>query len=209
MDRYIAIVDYGAGNLFSMKNALDYIGARSIITSEPEALERSAAVLLPGVGAFPDAMNKLRAAALTGALCASARRKPFLGICLGMQVLFELGTEFSETPGLGLLPGRVVRLQAAGLPVPHMGWNSLHLNRPDDPLLAGVREGDFVYYVHSFYATGCGEALAASSDYGGVTVAGAVRRGSVCGTQFHPEKSGAVGLRILRAFAMGEGDAAC
>ena len=90
-----------------------------------------------------------------------------------------------------------------------MGWNSLHLNRPDDPLLAGVREGDFVYYVHSFYATGCGEALAASADYGGVTVAGAIRRGSVCGTQFHPEKSGAVGLRILRAFAMGEEDAAC
>ena len=151
MDRYIAIVDYGAGNLFSMKNALDYIGARSIITSEPEALERSAAVLLPGVGAFPDAMNKLRAAALTGALCASARRKPFLGICLGMQVLFELGTEFSETPGLGLLPGRVVRLQAAGLPVPHMGWNSLRI-RAATPLLDGVDAGSCVYFVHSYRA---------------------------------------------------------
>lgn len=149
MDRYIAIVDYGAGNLFSMKNALDYIGARSIITSEPEALERSAAVLLPGVGAFPDAMNKLRAAALTGALCASARRKPFLGICLGMQVLFELGTEFSETPGLGLLPGRVVRLQAAGLPVPHMGWNSLRI-RAATPLLDGVdAAAASILYIHT------------------------------------------------------------
>ena len=108
------------------------------------------------------------------------------------------------------VPADATILRPAGrLKIPHMGWNSLHLNRPDDPLLAGVREGDFVYYVHSFYATGCGEALAASSDYGGVTVAGAVRRGSVCGTQFHPEKSGAVGLRILRAFAMGEEDAAC
>ena len=129
-----------------------------------------------------------------------------------MQLLFDKSYEYGEHAGLGLIPGEVQPLApvlAPGAKVPHMGWNSLHLNRPDDLLLAGVREGDFVYYVHSFYATGCGEALAASSDYGGVTVAGAVRRGSVCGTQFHPEKSGAVGLRILRAFAMGEEDAAC
>ena len=135
-----------------------------------------------------------------------------MGICLGMQLLFDKSHEYGEHAGLGLIPGEVRPLApvlAPGAKVPHMGWNSLHLNRPEDPLLAGVREGDFVYYVHSFYATGCGEALAASSDYGGVTVAGAVRRGSVCGTQFHPEKSGAVGLRILRAFAMGEEDAAC
>lgn len=135
-----------------------------------------------------------------------------MGICLGMQLLFEKSHEYGEHAGLGLIPGEVRPLApvlAPGAKVPHMGWNSLHLNRPDDPLLSGVREGDFVYYVHSFYATGCGEALAASSEYGGVTVAGVVRRGCVCGTQFHPEKSGAVGLRILRAFAMGEGDAAC
>lgn len=198
MDRYIAIVDYGAGNLFSMKNALDYIGARSIITSEPEALERSAAVLLPGVGAFPDAMNKLRAAALTGALCASARRKPFLGICLGMQVLFELGTEFSETPGLGLLPGRVVRLQSAGLPVPHMGWNSLRI-RAATPLLAGVDAGSCVYFVHSYRADTDSACVLADTEYG-ETVPAAVGRGQVFGCQFHPEKSGEVGLTILRNF---------
>ena len=198
MDRSIAIVDYGAGNLFSMKNALDYIGARSIITSEPEALERSAAVLLPGVGAFPDAMNKLRAAALTGALCASARRKPFLGICLGMQVLFELGTEFSETPGLGLLPGRVVRLQAAGLPVPHMGWNSLRI-RAATPLLDGVDAGSCVYFVHSYRADTDSACVLADTEYG-ETVPAAVGRGQVFGCQFHPEKSGEVGLTILRNF---------
>ncbi len=198
MDRYIAIVDYGAGNLFSMKNALDYIGARSIITSEPEALERSAAVLLPGVGAFPDAMNKLRAAALTGALCASARRKPFLGICLGMQALFELGTEFSETPGLGLLPGRVVRLQAAGLPVPHMGWNSLRI-RAATPLLDGVDAGSCVYFVHSYRADTDSACVLADTEYG-ETVPAAVGRGQVFGCQFHPEKSGEVGLTILRNF---------
>lgn len=198
MDRYIAIVDYGAGNLFSMKNALDYIGARSIITSEPEALERSAAVLLPGVGAFPDAMNKLRAAALTGTLCASARRKPFLGICLGMQVLFELGTEFSETPGLGLLPGRVVRLQSAGLPVPHMGWNSLRI-RAATPLLAGVDAGSCVYFVHSYRADTESACVLADTEYG-ETVPAAVGRGQVFGCQFHPEKSGEVGLTILRNF---------
>lgn len=198
MDRYIAIVDYGAGNLFSMKNALDYIGARSIITSEPEALERSAAVLLPGVGAFPDAMNKLRAAALTGALCASARRKPFLGICLGMQVLFELGTEFSETPGLGLLPGRVVRLQSAGLPVPHMGWNSLRI-RAATPLLDGVDAGSCVYFVHSYRADTDSACVLADTEYG-ETVPAAVGRGQVFGCQFHPEKSGEVGLTILRNF---------
>ena len=198
MDRYIAIVDYGAGNLFSMKNALDYIGARSIITSEPEALERSAAVLLPGVGAFPDAMNKLRAAALTGALCASARRKPFLGICLGMQVLFELGTEFSETPGLGLLPGRVVRLQAAGLPVPHMGWNSLRI-RAATPLLDGVDAGSCVYFVHSYRADTDSACVLADTEYG-ETVPAAVGRGLVFGCPFHPEKSGEVGLTILRNF---------
>lgn len=188
----------GRATWFSMKNALDYIGARSIITSEPEALERSAAVLLPGVGAFPDAMNKLRAAALTGALCASARRKPFLGICLGMQVLFELGTEFSETPGLGLLPGRVVRLQAAGLPVPHMGWNSLRI-RAATPLLDGVDAGSCVYFVHSYRADTDSACVLADTEYG-ETVPAAVGRGQVFGCQFHPEKSGEVGLTILRNF---------
>lgn len=209
----IAVVDYGVGNLYSLTCSLRHIGAQCTVTREKNALRAADRIILPGVGAFGDAAEKLHALRLDALLCDLAGQgKPLMGICLGMQLLFDKSYEYGEHAGLGLIPGEVRPLApvlAPGAKVPHMGWNSLHLNRPDDPLLAGVREGDFVYYVHSFYATGCGEALAASSDYGGVTVAGAVRRGSVCGTQFHPEKSGAVGLRILRAFAMGEEDAAC
>lgn len=209
----IAVVDYGVGNLYSLTCSLGHIGAECVVTREKDALRAADRIILPGVGAFGDAAAKLRALGLDALLRdLTGQGKPLMGICLGMQLLFEKSHEYGEHAGLGLIPGEVRPLApvlAPGAKVPHMGWNSLHLNRPDDPLLSGVREGDFVYYVHSFYATGCGEALAASSEYGGVTVAGVVRRGCVCGTQFHPEKSGAVGLRILRAFAMGEGDAAC
>ena len=209
----IAVVDYGVGNLYSLTCSLRHIGAQCTVTREENALRAADRIILPGVGAFGDAAEKLHALRLDALLRDLAGQgKPLMGICLGMQLLFDKSYEYGEHAGLGLIPGEVRPLapvHAPGAKVPHMGWNSLHLNRPEDPLLSGVREGDFVYYVHSFYATGCGEALAASSDYGGVTVAGAVRRGSVCGTQFHPEKSGAVGLRILRAFAMGEEDAAC
>ena len=198
MDTYIAIVDYGAGNLFSLKNALDYIGARSAVTSDPAVLEKSAAVLLPGVGAFPDAMEKLNAAALTAPLRAAAQAKPFLGICLGMQVLFETGTEFVQTPGLGLLPGRVVRLRAEGLPIPHMGWNSLRLHA-DSPLLAGVDAGSYVYFVHSYRADTAAGVVLADAEYG-EQVPAVVGRGQVFGCQFHPEKSGEAGLTILRNF---------
>ena len=209
----IAVVDYGVGNLYSLTCSLRHIGAECEVTREERALRAADRIILPGVGAFGDAAEKLRALGLDALLRDLAGRgKPLSGICLGMQLLFEKSHEYGEHAGLGLICGEVRPLApvlAPGAKVPHMGWNSLHLDRPDDPLLSGVREGDFVYYVHSFYAAGCGEALAASSDYGGVTVAGVVRRGCVCGTQFHPEKSGEVGLRILRAFAMGEGDAAC
>ena len=198
MDTYIAIVDYGAGNLFSLKNALDYIGARSAVTSDPAVLEKSAAVLLPGVGAFPDAMETLNAAALTAPLRAAAQAKPFLGICLGMQVLFETGTEFVQTPGLGLLPGRVVRLRAEGLPIPHMGWNSLRLHA-DSPLLAGVDAGSYVYFVHSYRADTAAGVVLADAEYG-EPVPAVVGRGQVFGCQFHPEKSGEAGLTILRNF---------
>ena len=135
-----------------------------------------------------------------------------MGICLGMQLLFDRSLEYGEHAGLGLIAGTVAPLAPAlsgGAKVPHMGWNSLDIAKPDDPLMRGVRQGDYVYYVHSFYATGCDSALVASSRYGGATVAGAVRRGSVCGAQFHPEKSGEIGLRILANFAMGEGDKPC
>ena len=209
----IAVVDYGVGNLYSLTCSLRHIGAQCTVTREENALRAADRIILPGVGAFGDAAEKLHALRLDALLCDLAGQgKPLMGICLGMQLLFDKSYEYGEHAGLGLIPGEVRSLApvlAPGAKVPHMGWNSLHLNRPDDPLLSGVREGDFVYYVHSFHATGCGEALAASSEYGGVTVAGVVRRGCVCGTQFHPEKSGAVGLRILRAFAMGEEDAAC
>ena len=209
----IAVVDYGVGNLYSLTCSLGHIGAECAVTREENALRAADRIILPGVGAFGDAAAKLRALGLDALLRdLTGQGKPLMGICLGMQLLFEKSHEYGEHAGLGLIPGEVRPLApvlAPGAKVPHMGWNSLHLNRPDDPLLSGVREGDFVYYVHSFYATGCGEALVASSEHGGVTVAGAVRRGCVCGTQFHPEKSGAVGLRILRAFAMGEGDAVC
>ena len=200
----IAVVDYGVGNLYSLTCSLRHIGAQCTVTREENTLRTADRIILPGVGAFGDAAEKLHALRLDALLRDLAGQgKPLMGICLGMQLLFDKSYEYGEHAGLGLIPGEVRPLApvlAPGAKVPPMGGNSL---------LAGVREGDFVYYVHSFYATGCGEALAASSDYGGVTVAGAVRRGSVCGTQFHPEKSGAVGLRILRAFAMGEEDAAC
>ena len=202
----IAVVDYGVGNLYSLTCSLRHIGAQCTVTREENALRAADRIILPGVGAFGDAAEKLHALRLDALLRDLAGQgKPLMGICLGMQLLFDKSHEYGEHAGLGLVPGEVADLREdltdKTLKVPHMGWNSLHLNRPDDPLLAGVREGDFVYYVHSFYATGCGEALAASSDYGGVTVAGAVRRGSVCGTQFHPEKSGKIGLQMLRNFA--------
>lgn len=209
----IAVVDYGVGNLYSLTCSLKHIGAECAVTREESALRSADRIILPGVGAFGDAAEKLRELHLDGLLKALASEgKPLMGICLGMQLLFEKSFEYGEHAGLGLIGGAVQPLAPeleGGAKVPHMGWNSLRFHRPDDPLLRSIREGDFVYYVHSFYAADCEEALVASSEYGGVTVAGAVRRGSVCGTQFHPEKSGEIGLRILKAFAMGEEDAAC
>lgn len=209
----IAVVDYGVGNLYSLTCSLKHIGAACVVTREEDALRSAERIILPGVGAFGDAAQKLRELKLDALLKAlAAEGKPLMGICLGMQLLFDRSFEYGEHAGLGLIPGEVRPLAPAlhdGAKVPHMGWNSLRFHQPDDPLLRSIHEGDFVYYVHSFYATECGEALVASSEYGGVTVAGAVRNGSVCGTQFHPEKSGEIGLRILRSFAMGEEGEAC
>lgn len=205
----IAVVDYGVGNLYSLTCSLRHIGAECVITHEEAVLRNADRIILPGVGAFGDAADKLRERKLDGLLTdLAAQGKPLMGICLGMQLLFDQSEEYGLHKGLGLIPGVVKPLAPAlqsGAKVPHMGWNSLTFQKPADPLLRNVHEGDFVYYVHSFYATGCETALVATSDYGGVTVAGAVRRKNVCGTQFHPEKSGEVGLRILRAFAMEEG----
>lgn len=196
----IAVVDYGVGNLFSLVSSLRSIGADAQVTSESEALRAADGIILPGVGAFADARAKLRASGAEGVLTEEVQKgKPFLGICLGMQMLFDRSYEYGVHEGLGFIPGEVVPFRLPkGMKVPHMGWNGLHIVR-DCPLLDGVKEGDYVYYVHSYHATGCEAHTVAVSDYG-IPVTGVVARGNVYGTQFHPEKSGDVGLNILRAF---------
>ena len=200
----IGIVDYGVGNLYSLSCSLRHLGAEAVITREESVLRSAEKVILPGVGAFGDAAEKLHRLGLSVLLKnLAAEGKPLLGICLGMQLLLEKSYEYGEHEGLGLIGGNVRPLAAVlsqEEKVPHMGWNSLSFAKKSDPLLNGLREGDFVYYVHSFYAADCGEALVAASAYGGVQVPGVVRRGNVCGTQFHPEKSGQVGLKMLENF---------
>jgi len=201
----IAIVDYGVGNLYSLTCSLRHIGAEAIVTRDEATLRSAEKIILPGVGAFGDAADKLRALKLDSLLKQQAALgKPLMGICLGMQLLFEQGFEYGVHEGLGLVQGRVVALapEAKGLKVPHMGWNCLDILKPDDPLVQNIHQWDYVYYVHSYYATGCEDALVATSPYG-AAVAGVVRNGNVCGTQFHPEKSGDVGLTILSSFAKG------
>ena len=201
----IAIVDYGVGNLFSLSSSLKALGLEAEITRDADVLRSADRIILPGVGAFGDARAKLDDTGLVPVIQAEARRKPLLGICLGMQLLFDRSFEYGEHSGLGLVPGQVVDLhddlEDKTLKVPHMGWNSLRFLQKDDALLSDVSEGEYVYYVHSFYAKGCGESTVAVSDYGAAAVPGMVRRGNVWGCQFHPEKSGDTGLRILRAFA--------
>lgn len=200
----IAIVDYGVGNLFSLSSSLKALGLETEITRDADKLRAADRIILPGVGAFGDARAKLDATGLVPVIQAEASRKPLLGICLGMQLLFDRGFEYGEHPGLGLVPGQVVDLHGAledkTLKVPHMGWNSLRIVK-DNPLFRYVRDGEYVYYVHSFYAADCLPSTLATSRYGNVDVTGVVRNGNVWGTQFHPEKSGNTGLRLLRAFA--------
>ena len=200
----IAIVDYGVGTLFSLSSSLKALGLEAEITRDADKLRAADRITLPGVGAFGDARAKLDATGLVPVIQAEAARKPLLGICLGMQLLFDRGFEYGEHPGLGLVPGQVVDLHGAledkTLKVPHMGWNSLQIVK-DDPLFRYVENGEYVYYVHSFYAANCLPSTLATSRYGNVDVTGVVRNGNVWGTQFHPEKSGDTGLRLLRAFA--------
>ena len=199
----IAVIDYGVGNLFSLRSSLRQLGLDAAVTAEPAAIRAADRVILPGVGAFGDAMAKLRATGLAPVLRAAAAEKPLLGICLGMQLLFDKSYEFGEHEGLGLVPGQVCPLAPdladPALKVPQIGWNALHLLK-DDPLFRYIREGEYVYYVHSYYAKGCAASTLAVSDYS-IPVTGVVRAGKVYGTQFHPEKSGGTGLRILKAFA--------
>ena len=200
----IAIVDYGVGNLFSLSCSLNALGLEAEITADAEKLRAADRIILPGVGAFGDAAEKLEATGLVPVLREEAAKKPLLGICLGMQLLFDRSFEYGEHPGLGLVPGEVVDLREAledkSLKVPHMGWNSLQ-TKPDDPIFKYFEDGEYVYYVHSFYARNCAAHTLGTSEYGNVSVTGVVRSGQVYGMQFHPEKSGSAGLRLLRAFA--------
>jgi glutamine amidotransferase len=195
----ITIIDYGAGNLFSVKNALDYLGFENRISANAEDIRSADKLILPGVGAFPDAMSQLRKYGLVGIIRKEAVTKPFLGICLGMQVLFEKGYEFEETEGLGLIEGYVDKLIAPGLKIPHMGWDDVTIVH-ECPLTKGVGTGDMVYFVHSYKAVTAEDNISLLADYG-QPVPALVRKGTVYGTQFHPEKSGSVGLGILRNFA--------
>ena len=202
----IAIVDYGVGNLFSLASSLKSLGLETAVTRDPAVIRAADRIILPGVGAFADAMAKLEATGLVPVLRQEVQRKPLLGICLGMQLLFEKSYEYGEHAGLGLIPGAVRPLaddlKDPALKVPHIGWNRLDLvhGREDDPLFRYTRPGEYVYYVHSFYATGYADYTLATSEYS-IPVTGAVRNGLVYGTQFHPEQSDDTGLRMLRAFA--------
>jgi len=198
----IAIIDYGVGNLFSLAASFRKIGAETVVTSDREVIARADRVILPGVGAFGDAARKLRESGLDKVVIEEAGKgKPLMGICLGMQLLFEYGEEFGHHEGLGLLKGSVVPMKGvipADYKIPHIGWNRLSVKR-DIPLFRYIKDGDHVYFVHSFYAEGCEDSLAATTEFGAELTA-AVAKGNVMGCQFHPEKSGEVGLNILRGF---------
>ena len=194
----IAVIDYGAGNLKSVTKALDYLGYANQIVSDPGALEMADAMILPGVGAFPKCMEALRKTGMDREILRQAARKPLLGICLGMQMLLDSSTELSFSAGLGLIPGRVEKIETP-LKLPHIGWNSLKIVH-GNPLTAGLSDGDYVYFVHSFCALVQDAAdLALTTDYG-TTVTAMVAKGNVFGCQFHPEKSGPVGMTILKNF---------
>ena len=198
----VAIIDYGVGNLFSLRSSFAAIGMEAEVTSDPETIRRAERVILPGVGAFGDAADKLRETGLDRVVQEQAAAgKPLLGICLGMQLLFERSYEYGEHRGLGLLKGEIRPIAERipeGLKIPQMGWNALKIVRKS-PLLRYTREGEYVYFVHSYSAVNCGDSLLATAEYGADLTA-CVGKGNVSGCQFHPEKSGKIGLKILKAF---------
>lgn len=206
-----AIVDYGVGNLFSLQSSLRAIGAEAKVTGDPEELMTADRIILPGVGAFGDAAKKLRNTGLHQVILdAASRGTPILGICLGMQLLFDSSQEYGVHPGLGLIPGTVQPISQVipqELKVPHIGWNALHFST-SSPLFRYINEGDHVYFVHSYYAAQCQDSLIAWAEYGAPLTA-AVEKDNVFGCQFHPEKSGTVGLNILRAFCEMKGGSPC
>ena len=199
----IAIVDYGVGNLFSLKSSFLAIGVDAVVTSDAEIIKKAEKIILPGVGAFEDAAKKLRESGLSDIVIAEAKAgKPILGICLGMQLLFDKSFEYGEHEGLGLINGEVRPISEVipkGLKIPHIGWNALTFGENKSPIFKYLNEGDCVYFVHSYYATKCNGAVIATAEYGAPLTA-AVAKDNVFGCQFHPEKSGKVGLSILRAF---------
>lgn len=199
----IAVVDYGVGNLFSLGSSLKFLGLECAVTGDKAAIRNADRIILPGVGAFKDAKEKLDRGGLSEILKEEAAKgKPVLGICLGMQLLFDKSLEYGEHEGLSLISGQVRPISeylAEPLKIPHIGWNSLSFPR-EDSLFKYNKEGDFVYYVHSYCAKNCEKDVIARSYYG-TEITGAVRRGNVMGTQFHPEKSGEAGLKILKAFS--------
>ena len=199
----IAIINYGVGNLFSLVGSLEHLGIEAVVTADAEVIRKADRIILPGVGAFADAKQKLVDTGLIPVINEEvANGKPLLGICLGMQMLFEKSFEYGEHEGLGYIKGEVCPLTPdidASLKVPHIGWNKLIIRNKSNPMLKYTKEGDYVYYVHSFYAKNCDDSLVAYSEYG-TKVPGLVNCGNVYGAQFHPEKSGNVGLDMLRAF---------
>lgn len=201
----IAIIDYGVGNLFSLSSSFKSIGADTVVTGNPETIRTAEKLILPGVGAFRDAAEKLKASGLDKLIIEeTAKGKPLLGICLGMQMLFEKSFEYGEYQGLGLIPGSVVSMKPvlpADLKVPHIGWNGLIFpeNKPKSKIFKYLKEGDHMYFVHSYYATKCEDYVSSKTEYGAILTASA-EKDNVYGVQFHPEKSGEKGLSILKAF---------
>ena len=198
----IAIVDYGVGNLFSLQSSFAKVGADTVLTADKKMIENADKILLPGVGAFADAAKKLKESGLDELLVQEAKKgKYIMGVCLGMQLLFEKSFEYGEYNGLGLLKGKVVPIKEyvdEKLKIPHIGWNALRIQK-ESSLLKYCKDGDYVYFVHSYFATDCADSVLAVTDYGAPLTA-AVAKNNVMGCQFHPEKSGDVGLNILRAF---------
>ena len=199
----IAIIDYGVGNLFSLNCSLEAIGVSSVVTSDKEVIAKADKIILPGVGAFGDAAQKLRESGLCEFIKEQVKvGKALLGICLGMQLLLEKGYEYGEHEGLGLIKGDIVPIKDSideGLKIPHIGWNALHFKGEKSPIFKYINDGDFVYFVHSYHGQRCEESTIAVTEYGG-TLTAAVAKDNVFGCQFHPEKSGEVGLKILKAF---------
>lgn len=204
----VTIVDYGVGNLFSLRSSLKFIGVDAVVSGSEKVIRSAERLILPGVGAFADAAARLRETGLDEAVKRrAAQGVPVMGICLGMQLLFDQSLEYGEHRGLGLIRGTVRPISEvipAGLKIPHIGWNALRYRGERHPIFRHVPEGEFVYFVHSYYAANCPEAQIAVADYGAELTA-AVAKDNVCGCQFHPEKSGRVGLSILRGFCEWEG----